>query len=54
MWFKAHLRVSPSVKQEGGLSHQIVDVVIVQELCKGKQRIPVILLLFDKESQVLL
>jgi len=53
MWFKAHPRVSASIKEEGCLLCGQVDVVIVGELHHGEECVPVILSFSNKDPLVL-
>jgi len=53
MWFEAHLGVSASVEQEQSLLCGRVDMVVVRELCKWEEIIPVILLFTDEAAYIL-
>ena len=53
MWLKTHPWVPSRVKHEGSLLCGGVYVIVVLELCQWKQFIPVVLLLVDKEAEVL-
>jgi len=52
MRFKAHLRVSAGIEEEGCLLCGQVDVVIVGELCQGEECVPVVLPFSDEDPQV--
>ena len=52
--FKTHSGVSPRIKHEWGLLSRRVYVVVVLELGKWQQFLPVILSLVDKQSKILL
>ena len=54
MWFEAHPRVSAGIEQERGLLRGRMDMVVVGELCKRKEVIPVILSFPDEDAYVLL
>ena len=51
--FKAHSRVSAGVEKERGLLCGGVDVVVVGKLSEWEKGMPVILLLSNKDPQVL-
>ena len=53
MRFKAHSRVSASVEKERSLLCGGVDVVVVGKLSEWEKGMPVVLLLSDKDLQVL-
>ncbi len=53
MRFKAHLRVSAGDKKERGLLCGGVDMVVVEKLGKQEKGMPLVLLLSDKDPQVL-
>ena len=40
--FKAHLRMPASVKEERSQLYRQVDVIVVEELCKQKEHVPVV------------
>jgi hypothetical protein len=53
MRFEAHVRVSPSVDEEGSMLHRRVSVVVVREFGEWQQGIPVVLAFVDENSDVL-
>ena len=52
--FKAYMGSASSVKQEQSLLGRDIHIVVVLEFYHGQQVIPVILLLVDKQAQVLI
>jgi len=52
--FKPHAQMLTSVQQEQHLLGARVDVVIVLEFHQQKELVPIILMLIDKDSEVLL
>jgi len=52
MRFKAHLRVSAGIEEEGCLLCGQVDVIIVGELRQGEECVPVVLSFLELKSPV--
>src|SRR5277367_2769699 len=52
--FKSHTRYSAGVQKKQNFAGCGMDVIVVLEFRKGEQFIPVILLLINKDSKVLL